>query len=60
MARAGYDPHEAIELWKRMTATGGQQPPEYASTHPSHGTRIKQLEEWMPKFMAEYEKAKPQ
>jgi predicted Zn-dependent protease len=57
MARAGYDPHEAVELWKRMTAAGGGQIPQYASTHPSNATRIHQLEEWMPKFMAEYQKA---
>jgi predicted Zn-dependent protease len=60
MARAGYDPHEAVELWKRMmTSSGGHAPPQYASTHPSDATRIRQLEEWMPKFMAEYEKARP-
>jgi predicted Zn-dependent protease len=58
MARAGYDPHEAVELWKRMMASsGGHAPPQYASTHPSDATRIRQLEEWMPQFMAEYEKA---
>lgn len=57
MARAGYDPHEAVELWKRMSATGQGKPPEYASTHPSDATRIRQLEEWMPKFVAEYEKS---
>jgi predicted Zn-dependent protease len=59
MARAGYDPHEAVELWKRMSQSGsGQKPPEYASTHPSDATRIRQLEEWMPHFMAEYEKSR--
>ncbi|MDR3405496.1 MAG: M48 family metallopeptidase [Chthoniobacter sp.] len=59
MARAGYDPHEAVELWKRMSESSqGQKPPEYASTHPADATRIRQLEEWMPQFMAEYEKAR--
>jgi metalloendopeptidase OMA1, mitochondrial len=58
MARAGYDPHEAVELWKRMsTSSQGQKPPEYASTHPADATRIRQLEEWMPQFMAEYDKS---
>jgi metalloendopeptidase OMA1, mitochondrial len=56
MARAGYDPHEAITFWKRMGQAGGQQPPEFASTHPSHGTRIEQLEQFMPKAMAEYQR----
>jgi len=59
MARAGYDPREAVELWKRMGQDNqGQKPPEYASTHPSDSTRVRQLEEWMPTFEAEYQKAK--
>ena len=57
MARAGYDPREAISFWERMSEAGGnQQPPEFASTHPSHGTRIQQLRDFMPKAVAEYEK----
>jgi metalloendopeptidase OMA1, mitochondrial len=56
MARAGYDPRESIAFWKRMGESGGQQPPEFASTHPSHGTRIDQLEQFMPRAVAEYQK----
>ncbi len=60
MARAGYDPREAMAFWQRMEeAAGGGAPPEFMSTHPSHGTRIAQLQELMPEAMAEYEKAKP-
>jgi len=54
MARAGYDPQESIRFWKRMESASGSQPPEFLSTHPSHGTRIQQLESWMPKAMEEY------
>ena len=57
MARAGYDPQESIRLWQRMESTGGGQPPEFLSTHPSHGTRIQQLESWMPKALEEYNRA---
>ncbi len=57
MARAGYDPQESIRFWKRMENTGGNQPPEFLSTHPSHGTRIQQLEALMPKAVEEYNKA---
>jgi predicted Zn-dependent protease len=57
MARAGYDPQESIRFWKRMENTGSSQPPEFLSTHPSHGTRIQQLEEWMPKALEEYNRA---
>lgn len=60
MARAGYDPREAVSFWERMGSSGGQQPPEFASTHPSHGTRIEQLREFMPKAVGEYEKRSAQ
>ncbi len=49
MAMAGYDPNEAPKFWERMeSAGGGQQPPEFLSTHPSHATRIKDLKGWIP------------
>ncbi|MEY2541977.1 MAG: hypothetical protein QOI22_1579 [Verrucomicrobiota bacterium] len=54
MARAGYDPQESIRFWKRMEQAGSAQPPEFLSTHPSHGTRIAQLEALMPKALEEY------
>jgi predicted Zn-dependent protease len=56
-AQAGYDPREAVHVWERMEAAGGNQPSEFLSTHPSHGTRIKQLQEAMPEALALYEKA---
>jgi len=58
MARAGYDPHEAITFWQRMSSAASPQPPEFASTHPSHGRRIEDLQAFMPKAMAEYAHAK--
>jgi predicted Zn-dependent protease len=57
MARAGYDPRESIRFWQRMEAAGGAQPPEFMSTHPSHGTRIAQLEALMPKALEEYNRS---
>jgi predicted Zn-dependent protease len=53
-ADAGYDPQEAVRLWERMESAGGKQPSEFLSTHPSHGTRIKQLHEWMPEALDHY------
>lgn len=58
MARAGYDPRESIRFWERMEHAGSTQPPEFLSTHPSHGTRIRQLEAEMPKAMDEYNKSR--
>ena len=57
MARAGYDPHESVRFWSRMEQLGRAQPPEFLSTHPSHGTRIAQLEAWMPKAVEEFNRA---
>ena len=57
MAMAGYDPSTAPKFWERMaTLSGGQQPPEFLSTHPSHETRIKDLESWIPEAMQYYKK----
>ncbi|MFN0117202.1 MAG: M48 family metallopeptidase [Elusimicrobiota bacterium] len=55
MAKAGYDPRQAVEFWKRMAAqSGGQKPPEFMSTHPSDETRIQQLEKWLPEALTYY------
>lgn len=43
MAQAGFNPTASIELWQNMAKLGGQQPPEFMSTHPSHSTRIRKL-----------------
>jgi metalloendopeptidase OMA1, mitochondrial len=49
MAVAGYDPRASIEFWSRMDKQGGgRNPPEFASTHPSHGTRVQNLQKWLP------------
>lgn len=49
MAKAGYDPKDAIAFWERMEkSSGGKGPPEYLSTHPNHGTRIQQIQGWLP------------
>jgi predicted Zn-dependent protease len=52
MSMAGYDPNQAPIFWERMEAAGGQQPPEFLSTHPSHSTRIKDLKGWIPEAMS--------
>ena len=59
-ADAGYDPRESIQLWTRMgELSGGKSSSEFMSTHPSHETRIEQLEEWMAEAMPIYESKPP-
>ena len=60
MARAGFDPRESIQLWKNMSDAGGGQPPEFLSTHPSHGTRIEDLTARMPDARVLSEQARAQ
>ncbi|MGY0559669.1 M48 family metallopeptidase [Luteimonas sp. A277] len=51
-AAACFDPHESVPLWERMgQASGGEAPPEFASTHPNPGTRIQNLEALLPKAL---------
>lgn len=56
MAMAGYDPHEAVNFWQRMSSKA--QSPEgilvYLSDHPSNSARIKHIQELMPKAMSYY------
>lgn len=45
MAASGFDPSQSVQLWQNMAkASNGSQPPELLSTHPSHSTRINDLQ----------------
>lgn len=58
MAHAGFDPRESVKLWENMAQAGGNAPPEFLSTHPSHSTRISGLNAHMGESMAKYEAAR--
>lgn len=66
MAKAGYDPQEAVGFWERMSGCPKQMigrfcfrsnaaVPEFLSTHPSDVTRIKQIEVWIKDARKYYE-----
>jgi predicted Zn-dependent protease len=58
MAKAGFDPRQSINLWQIMDqASQGRQPIEFMSTHPSHATRIQNLQNHMPQAMGLYQQA---
>ena len=58
-ARAGYDPHAAISLWEKMQKLGGgNQPPQFLSTHPSNEARIADLRQYAERVMPLYQQAK--
>ncbi len=56
MARAGYDPRQAIGVWQRFASyrgsAGGKIP--FLSTHPSDTQRIAALQAFMPRALEEY------
>jgi predicted Zn-dependent protease len=55
MARAGYDPRQAVAFWQRMReASRGKQPPEFLSDHPSDEHRIDRIKQWLPEAQKEY------
>jgi predicted Zn-dependent protease len=54
MARAGYDPREAVPFWQRMNKAPGSRPPELLSTHPAPETRIADIQTLIPEAMAYY------
>jgi predicted Zn-dependent protease len=56
MARAGYDPNEAIPFWQRMSKQKGSSPPELLSTHPATDSRIASIRQEIPEAMRYYRK----
>ena len=58
MAIAKYNPNEALDFWKRMQAMSGQEPPEFLSSHPSHSTRIEDIQKELPEAMKYFEEDK--
>jgi predicted Zn-dependent protease len=59
MARAGYDPHQAVAFWKRMLrASKGKEPPEFLSDHPSDAHRVERIEGWLPEARRAYRTAR--
>ena len=57
MARAGYNPAEAIQFWQRFMAfnaqSGAGNQPSFLRTHPTDATRIQQLQQWLPEAQAQ-------
>jgi len=50
MAKAGFNPAESIRLWQKMAqASQGAEPVEFLSTHPSHTSRIQNLQADLPR-----------
>src|ERR1041385_2586767 len=62
MARAGYNPEEALAFWQRFATAIGSEggTPSFLRTHPLTEARITQLKQEMAQARAEYESHKNQ
>jgi predicted Zn-dependent protease len=56
-ARAGYDPAAGVSLWQKMMGAAKGAPPAWLSTHPSGASRIKEIEDHLPKVNPLYARA---
>ncbi len=55
MAKAGYDPAEAVNFWDRFSKAGGKAPPEFLSTHPNSENRREHLRSLQSKVQGDYQ-----
>ena len=53
-ARAAFDPHAAVTLWEKMGRVAGGQVPQWLSTHPSHQSRIADLQAYADRVQPLY------
>lgn len=58
MARAGFDPHSAIDFWKNSDKIFGGTSGSFFSTHPSNEDRLENLQEYLPIAEEYYREAK--
>jgi predicted Zn-dependent protease len=61
MAQAGFDPHQAVQLWQNMTkASQGNAPPEILSDHPADQKRIQSIQAHLPEALQLEQQARSQ
>ena len=56
-ARSGYRPAAGISLWEKMAQASQGAPPQWLSTHPASGTRIRDMQANLPKVQPLFERA---
>lgn len=54
-ARAGYDPHAAVTLWRKMEKVAGGGRIDFLSTHPAPEKRMETLAGLVPEMLPYYE-----
>ncbi|GAB2511843.1 M48 family metallopeptidase [Lysobacter humi (ex Lee et al. 2017)] len=57
MARAGFDPRAAVNLWENMIAASSSRAPEFLSTHPDPRSRLAELNARAGSLASTYQQA---
>jgi len=55
MRMAGYNPDVAVNFWNKMSSSSSSTTPEFLSSHPSHSTRIKDIQAKLPEVKSKYQ-----
>ncbi|MBV2129505.1 M48 family metallopeptidase [Arsukibacterium indicum] len=58
MAKAGFEPRQAVNLWQNMAAASNNNTPQFLSSHPIPENRIAELRARMPEAMATFNERK--
>lgn len=58
MAKAGFDPQQAVSLWQNMIAAETSRAPEWISTHPDPQNRISELRSRATSLVPVYQQAR--
>lgn len=58
MAKAGFDPRQAVNLWQNMIAASQNRSPEWLSTHPDPQARIGEMQSRAAALVPVYQQAR--
>lgn len=59
MSKTGYNPSGMVEVFRMLASLGGRGGPEFLSTHPDPGNRVKKLQGFIDKNKKTYPAVKP-
>ena len=58
LAKAGFNPEQAVSLWQNMIEANAARAPEWLSTHPNPENRISELRSRAASLMPSYQHAR--
>ncbi|RYG43230.1 hypothetical protein EON79_17385 [bacterium] len=59
MSKTGYNPEGMVDVFRMLSSLGGRNGPEFLSTHPDPGNRVKRLQSFVDKSGKTYPAERP-